>query len=290
MAPQSTGEESMMQRLLCRMHGLGRRVPVAVAVGVLLLFAGSALAGTGLPQPIYFFTDTATPIDQQNPLVIRPHGFLMFQDGQWVLQNLRWTGWGSSVARASGISNSSNDIPNAAQGKRIKTWAWVTLWNPGRFEGHEVYRCFSLTVPAPAADMNLCLSRVGHGWLMTQAAPSLPQFLSPDRQVWCGLSNTQAFCVTGGQANSSGHTPTQRGATLSPSGRVTTCYVPVPSISATCTQNWNAAAPVLLYGRQAAFGGFLCTSRRTGITCVLAWGRHKGAGFTVSPGAAVRVG
>jgi len=281
----------MMLGRLCKRHGLRRRMSGVVAGGVLLLFTASALGRTGLPQPIYFFTNTATPINRQNPLVIRPHGFLLFQDGQWVLQNLRWTGWGSPVAHATGISSSSNDIPNAAQGKRIKTWARVTLSNPGRFDGHEVYRCFSLTVPAPASDMDLCLARAGHLWLMTPTARPWPQFLSPDRQVWCGLSTTQAFCVTGGgQAPASGPTPPQRGATLSPSGHVTTCYAPVPSLSSACTQNWNPKAPVLAYGRQAEYGGFECTSRRAGITCVLVAGRHKGTGFTVSPAAAVRVG
>jgi hypothetical protein len=277
-----------MQRRTRGAHGSRRRATV-VAVGVLaLLIAGSALARSGLPQPIYFFTDTATPINKQNPLVIRPHGFLMFQDGQWFLQNLHWTGWGSPVAQATGISNSSNDIPNAAAGKRIKTWARVTLSNPGRFEGHEVYRCFSLVVPTPAADQNLCLGHTGRLWIMTEE--TAPQFLSPDRQVWCLLTTSQAFCATGGQSKNASPPPPQRGATLSSSGRVTTCYVPVPSVRGVCTQHWNASAPVLAYGQQSVFSGFVCTSRRTGITCVLAAGPRKGTGFTLSAGAAVRVG
>lgn len=46
---------------------------------------------------------------------MRPSGFALFLDGQWVLQDLRWSGWGSSVARATGISNSDNDIPNVGK-------------------------------------------------------------------------------------------------------------------------------------------------------------------------------
>lgn len=277
-----------MQRRLRRRHGWRWRTSAAVALAAVLALAGTALGSAG--RPIYFFTDTATPINAQNPLVIRPRGFLMFQDGQWFLQNLRWTGWGSPVASATGISNSSNDIPDAAHGRRIKTWARVTLWNPGPFRGHEVYRCFSLTVPTPAADQNLCLGRSGRLWIMMSAAPPAPQFLSPDRLVWCGLSSNQAFCVTGGQAAGANPAPPQRGATLSRSGRVTTCSVAVPSDSAVCTQNWNASAPVLAYGQQIQLYGVRCTSRRTGITCIRASGRHRGTGFRVSAAAAVRVG
>ncbi len=128
-----------------------------------------ALAPAALPQPIYFFTDTAQPINKENPLVIRPRGFLLFQDGQWVLERLRWTGWGSSAARATGVSSSSDDIPNAAEGKRIKTSVHLTLSNPGRFQGHEVYRCFTMTVPPPASDMHLCLGHA-HGIYILEPA------------------------------------------------------------------------------------------------------------------------
>jgi hypothetical protein len=131
--------------------------PACVAFVAAIALLLPAVAQGALPQPIYFFTNTTQLINKQNPLVIRPKGFLLFQDGQWFLERLRWTGWGSSVARATGVSNSSNDIPNAAEGKRIKTWAHVTLSDPGRFQDHEVYRCFTMTVPPPASDMHLCL-------------------------------------------------------------------------------------------------------------------------------------
>ncbi|MGA9856279.1 MAG: hypothetical protein WBQ18_00380 [Solirubrobacteraceae bacterium] len=251
---------------------------------------GAAVPRGRLPQPIYAFTDTAAPIDSQNPRMIRPSGFLLFQDGQWALEKLRWTGWGSPVARATGISSSSTGTPNAAAGKRIRTWAHVTLSNPGRFQGHEVYRCFSLTVPPPASNLHLCLARVGRIWVLQTTALALTGFLSPDHRVWCGLSNTQSFCVTGGQPVGSNTNPPQRGATLSPSGKVTTCNVPVPTFSAQCTQNWDPQAPVLRYGAQTEADGVLCTSARNGITCVLAAGAHKGRGFRVSPSADVPVG
>lgn len=140
-----------------------------VAFASVLAFALPATAQGALPRPIYFWSNIPEPIGSSlfnNPLVIRPSKFVLFEDGQWVLQDMHWTGWGSSVARATGISSSSNDIPNAEQGKRIKTWAHVTLSNPGRFQGHEVYRCFKLTVPPPAHYGTACLARSGSVWLL----------------------------------------------------------------------------------------------------------------------------
>jgi hypothetical protein len=149
---------------------------VLISVGIILALAlMAAVAQAVLPQPIYFFTNTQQPINSTNPLIIRPKGFLIFQDGSWVLEKLRWTGWGSSVAHATGISNSSNDKPDAASGKRIKTWAKVTLSNPGRFQGHEVYRCFTMTVPPPASSMHLCLGHTHGTYIMEIATPRSPR-------------------------------------------------------------------------------------------------------------------
>jgi hypothetical protein len=96
----------------------------------------------------------------------------MFADGSWALENLKWTDWGTNVAHATGISSASNGIPNQAQGKRIKTKAKVTLWNPGNVLGHRVYRCFALTLPKQVSSMILCLKN-SHGWiyLTTNAKP-----------------------------------------------------------------------------------------------------------------------
>jgi hypothetical protein len=156
-----------MRRRLGSKIRFGLQAPACIAFAATLAFVLPAAAQRALPQPIYFFSDTATVINKQNPLVIRPSGFLMFQDGQWVLERLHWTGWGSSAAHATGVSNSSNDIPDAARGRRIKTPAEVTLSNPGRFRGHEVYRCFMLTVRShPTSDQHLCLKRTGSLWLL----------------------------------------------------------------------------------------------------------------------------
>lgn len=146
-APLVRGSAGALRRLL--MLGLLKRfarfvaltgaallllaLPQAAAASRTLSLAAAALPGGAtilpaaaqarLPQPIYFWSnipEPVSPIFVSNPLVIRPSTFLLFEDGQWVLQDMHWTGWGSRVASATGISSSSNDIPNAASGKRIR--------------------------------------------------------------------------------------------------------------------------------------------------------------------------
>ena len=154
---------------------LVRRVGTASALLALLALLSSpagAAAHRKRHGPIYFFTSPSAAIDSDSPLVIEPRDIPLFLDGQWVLQDLRWTGWGSPVARATGISSSSNDNPNAAQGKRIKTWAKVTLSKPGRFEGHKVYRCFAVRVPPPASYSPTCLRHVGSTWIFDSVRKS----------------------------------------------------------------------------------------------------------------------
>ncbi|HZE15619.1 MAG TPA: hypothetical protein VE197_07860 [Mycobacterium sp.] len=139
--------------------------------------AGTAGAGAAAAHQISAYPQIPFPLSgvgnvwHGNPQV-KPSSWLMFADGSWVLEKLKWTGWGSKVADATGISSASNGIPNQAQGKRIKKKAKVTLWNPGRVLGHTVYRCFALTLPKRANSMILCLKN-RHGWnyLPTNAKP-----------------------------------------------------------------------------------------------------------------------
>jgi hypothetical protein len=153
-----------------------KRFGFASAAIIMALTLLSAAAQAKLPQPIYFWSNIPEPVSggfMPNPLVARPSTFLLFEDGQWVLQDMHWTGWGSSVAHATGISNSSSGMPSAEGGKRIKTWARVTLSDPGSFQGHEVYRCFDLAVPPPATlgPRPSCLAHSGSLWLLTEGAP-----------------------------------------------------------------------------------------------------------------------
>lgn len=141
------------------MMAVRRAIPIATvaAIALVLMSTGLLAQSSGAPpthavlaeshRTIYFFSNPGISVEDHNPLVIRPSGWPLFQDGQWVLEKLHWTGWGSSVAHGKGLSSSSNGNPNAAEGKWIITPARVTLSKPLRFHGHEVYSCFRLKVP-----------------------------------------------------------------------------------------------------------------------------------------------
>jgi hypothetical protein len=139
----------------------------AVAGAIFMTSSASATsqARARLPHPIYFWGSVANiirgPGQRPLPEVIRPSTIVLFADGSWDIDHLRWTGWGSATAHARGTSSASNGSPNQVQGKRIKTPGQITLSDPGRFHGREVYRCFALTVPPPATDLRGCLE--GHG-------------------------------------------------------------------------------------------------------------------------------
>jgi hypothetical protein len=95
----------------------------------------------------------------------------------------------------------------------------------------------------------------------------LPNFLSPDRRVWCGIGEGRdGFCGTG-YFDTSKNEP-QSSAMFGSDGKVTICSVAVPTFSEGCIQNWDANAPVLQYGQQSELEGVLCTSATNGITCM----------------------
>jgi hypothetical protein len=159
-------------------HARVRRLLVLAVITVSAVVP-SAIAGAAAGhQIISAYPEIPFPLSgvgnvwHGNPQV-KPSTWLMFADGSWVLVKLKWTGWGTKVAYATGISSASNGIPNQAQGKRIRKKAKVTLWNPGNVLGHRVYRCFALTLPKQVNSMILCLKN-SHGWnyLPTKATPA----------------------------------------------------------------------------------------------------------------------
>ncbi len=285
---------------------VGVTVPVAAAALALACAPGSLASGGALPQPIYFFSSTINPINAQNPLVMRPAGFLTAEDGSSDIQGLRWTGWGTSVARATGISSASNGIPNMAQGKRIKTPVQVTLSNPGSFQGHEVYRCFQLTVPShPASDQPICLTKLGSVWGLgatTRVTPgaatgagalTYTAFFSPIRNQACALLGTPGG---GTQEMSCLSLNPLVTATLLPSGQVTICRGAGTSSQPCFMGTWTdrlgqhgigADTPTLREGQRTDAGPYQCSSAKSGVTCVLI---RSGKGFLLNSAGVTSVG
>jgi hypothetical protein len=273
------------------------RAPACAGLVAVIALVSPAAAESRLPQPIYFFTNTAQPINKQNPLVIRPKGFLLFQDGQWVLERLRWTGWGSRVAHATGVSNSSNDIPDAAHGKRIKTWARITLSSPGRFRGHEVYRCFTITVPPPASDMHLCLGHT-HGIYILEStkqparaptASNPPEFRARLARgtMGCAVEVEGAFCQ-GVPTVLEGSDPLVEVARLQPSGQVSSCTEYEAEPLSTCYEgNLGDPIPDLSPGQASTVGPFTCKVLEAGVECTVT---ATGKGFLITPESVTDVG
>lgn len=305
-------------RALLRLLGAAALAAVVVAC-VSTARSGSAGADSatlhrrGDSQEIYFFERPSSPVALvgehmaiPNRLVARPSGFPLFEDGQWVLEKLHWSGWGSSVARATGKSNSDNDVPNVAEGKRIITWAKVRLSQPGVFHGHKVYRCIRVTVPRPANYPGGCLQR-SHRYIGLMAPGSgepvgvpgssngtlhLTNFMSPDRKVWCQIESFGAGCGTEPK-------PPTHSAELKPDGKVSLCsvlqteYPEGSKVPLTCFQNWPLPSdhvPVLKIGKTTEDSGFRCTSSAKGITCTDVAGAGKGHGFRVNKDEAVELG
>jgi hypothetical protein len=260
------------------------------ALVVALALAPASAARAAVPQPVYFWASTvsaiASPGQPSLPVVIAPETILLFADGSWDVEQLHWSGWGTSVARATGISSASDGIPNQAEGKRIKTAARVTLSKPGRFEGHEVYRCFTLTVPSrPASNQHLCLKQQGGSWYLAAAAPSSPrpptassEFLVRAIGGGCSLTTLRVMCETYGAPG--------RVVTLKPSGAVTICVLPGGANA--CGQgDFGEGTPHYAVGRQVSVGRFRCKVLQAGVRCTVA---ATGKGFLISKTTAKRVG
>lgn len=263
------------------------RVRYGIALGAVFV-AAAVLAHATVVQasarrPVYFFSDNSQPISSHNRLVMRPSGFVLFLDGQWVLQRLHWTSWGSAVARATGVSNSSTGIPDAAHGRRIKTWADMTLSSPVRWHGHEVYSCFKILVPPPASDLSGCVlptPPIGNGWLTGDG--SEVEFLAPGQRIWCAINSTLSFCAGYASGQPLSGVP-GLGASVDPSGKVSLCSVS-QGAQGGCAQNWDASPPVLTLGQAVRADNVLCKSRRSGIACTVASGSKKGKGFRINAG------
>jgi hypothetical protein len=274
----------------------GRLFLIAVALVAAVAWRSARTADAGGARAsgqVVFYADVANlvpgPSYNKNAPHVRPRLVLMFENGAWVIEKLRWSSWGGPVARATGISSASNCTPNCAQGKRTNDPVQFVLSHPRHLFGRTVYACYQLTdAKAPPTDQHDCLKHTrGNQYYYSAVAGSplhLSEFLSPDRKIWCVLGDRpgvrEADCFydanrfTGGQEYS---------ATLHADGQLVTCaWQPSQSGVDACVQNWDPSAPVLKSGRVDVIYEYRCHATSTAITCTVDTGKGKGKGFTIT--------
>ena len=285
-------------RLLAGVVVVAAIVAAAASPGGSMTGAGASGAKPSGSGEIYFYGSIGQPINGtgvKNPLLVRPSTLLLFADGSWVITNLRWSGWGSSVARATGVSSASNCKPNCAAGKRTTRPAQFTLSSPGRVQGNMVYRCFQLAVPSyPKSNEHACLGRAGSLILYvskTATPPTTTQrgqsttragylaFYSPSRNLWCQIED---------HGDAAAHVQCQswqppRAATLTLGGRLKTCT----GLQCLVQVEGEAPTEVLAYGSRVALGRFRCLSQSVGITCTVI---RSGKGFLINGASVTKAG
>ena len=265
----------------------GSTVVVAIAASIVLgLAAGVAEANRGevdlAAAPIYMYANIGNSIPgttfAPNTPLVRPSTLLVFEDGSWAIVKLRWTGWGASVARATGISSSSTCKPDCASGPRINRPAQLVVSHPERLFGRRVYGCFQLTVPSyPKSDQHDCIGHLGntYGYVPASSATTSPVttktvvgFYTPSRNISCVMTGDGVFCDMG-------KPPAL--ASLAADGVATICQ----HQGLKCTGNFGEG-PVfrqLSYGSSKTVGRFRCTSALSGVTCIVS---ATGKGFFIS--------
>jgi hypothetical protein len=112
----------------------------------------------------------------------------------------------------------------------------------------------------------------------------LADFLSPERNIWCDLTDHPGFraAICFYDANP-GTASQEHSASVNPNGQLVTCsWQPSQSGLDACVQNWDPSAPVLRRGRVDVIYQYRCQATSTAITCTVDTGAGKGKGFTIS--------
>lgn len=171
------------------------------------------------------------------------------------------------------VYSASNCNPSCTTGQRTNNPARVTLSSPGRVLGHEVYRCYQLTVPAQGKDQLSCLKLHGTTYiyeLVSKPAPNGVGFYTPSRNIVCsmfdnGSSNSNVLCDM--------YRPAAMAQILA-NRRVTIHRGEAGNFGVD-----ERSFHLLPYGSSATAGRFRCKSALTGVTCVVI---KTGKGFFMS--------
>jgi hypothetical protein len=273
--------------------GVSGRLQLVLGLGAIALLVSATAPAAARPHAasvaeIYFYANVGNPMPgtkfNPNPPRIRPTTLIEHEDGSWLIVNLKWSSWGGSSARATGISSASNCNPNCADGTRTSDPATLVVSKPKRFLGRTVYSCFRLTIPAaPKANQHECIGRSGSLYIyqpVNKANSSagttvhLYSFVSPSRNIVCNLGDEEnAWCAT---------VKPPRSVLLHPNGSIS-----VRNGREGADSSGLATVPVLAYGQQDVYAGYRCRSAQVGVTCTNIKSRR---GFLISRSGVKRVG
>lgn len=261
---------------------------VALSLSVLADATAGASPATVAPT-IYFYSNIPATITAQNPPAVHPSLVPITEDGSSVLEDLHWTGWGSSVARAVGVNSSSTCQPNCATGHRINSAVRITVSNPGQLLGYEVYRCFQLAFPSsPRSDEQECIGRLGSRYAYVNSKAPLPSPPSVPTAAefysvpgWsCGMSSEGVGCESAREET----------VHLLPSGEADICHAKATSTNPNPCDvgNPGLGVPTISYGAQLTVAPFRCSFSREGLTCIVI---KLERGFRlINPATVIRVG
>lgn len=262
---------------------------LAVAASGALFAAPAGARSYPNSAEIAFYGDIGNAVNspyRKNPLLVRPSTLLLAEDGSVALVDLRWSGWGTSAAHATGIWSASNGIPSQATGKRTTSPARLTLSNPGRVLGHRVYRCIKWTPSHPKRDVwaaHECIRRIrGMLYGYTPVSMSTPP---PPATSWfyslpgwyCAISTHAVSCEYEG--------PKGETVELSASGKVGICHAKPTDPCG--IGNPGLGSPSIRPGQQVTVAPFRCGYATTGLTCVVI---KTGHGFQVHDTTVIRIG
>jgi hypothetical protein len=183
------------------------------------------------------------------------------------------------------LGNAGEDTPTLGYGKKVTV---------GRFRCVVERQGVKCTVLATGKGFLFNPAEtVAVGGAQTRSAPlQLREFTSPDGSVWCVADDEvppfEVFCGATSEPPGSSDDAPERSAIVNEKGKVAICFAASPSVHG-CFQNWNPAAPVLQYGQEDEVGGFRCSSKPSGITCVELVGPGAGRGFRIDAQEAKRV-
>jgi hypothetical protein len=137
-------------------------ISLLVFAGVAFSTARSGAAWAAGSPTIYFTNDPGDGFSGFGGMLeVRPSGLNPAgEDGTWLIDDVKWSSWGGSVARGTGISSLNNCNPDCVRGKRSTAAAQITLSRIAEFDGREVYDCIKITSSVELDSFDTCLSGV----------------------------------------------------------------------------------------------------------------------------------